>query len=98
MPAPVAPAPVAPATPAPRTEVSIAPPTQPANATPEKLAATQPVVEPASATTSATVSTDDNAARVARIEATAARLAQARTKTQGRPTAVADTTTTPQTR
>ncbi|MGN8085544.1 type II and III secretion system protein family protein [Ralstonia sp. 22086] len=98
MPAPVTPAPVAPATPAPRTEVSIAPPTQPANATPEKLAATQPVVEPASATTSATVSTDDNAARVARIEATAARLAQARTKTQGRPTAVADTTTTPQTR
>lgn len=97
MPAPVAPAPVAPATPAPRTEVSIAPPTQPANATLEKPAATQPVVEPASATTSATP-TDDNAARVARIEATAARLAQARTKTQGRQTAVADTTTTPQTR
>jgi len=98
MPAPVAPAPVAPAIPAPRTEVSIAPPTQPANVTPEKPAATLPVAEAAPATTSAPAPTDDNAARVARIEATAARLAQARTKTQGRQTAVADTTTTPQTR
>ena len=98
MPAPVAPAPVAPVIAAPRTEVSIAPPTQPANGAPEKPAAAQPVWETAPATTSATAPTDDNAARVARIEATAARLAQARTKTQGRQTAVADTTTTPQTR
>ncbi|KJK00019.1 secretin [Burkholderiaceae bacterium 26] len=98
MPAPVAPAPVAPAMPAPRTEVSIAPPTQPADVTPEKPAATLPVAEAAPATASAPAPTDDNAARVARIEATAARLAQARTKTQGRQTAVADTTTTPQTR
>ncbi|HWV03284.1 MAG TPA: type II and III secretion system protein family protein, partial [Ralstonia sp.] len=87
-----------PASPAPRTEVSIAPPVQPANATPEKPAATLPVAEAAPATASAPAPTDDNAARVARIEATAARLAQARTKTQGRQTAVADTTTTPQTR
>lgn len=98
MPAPAAPAPVAPATPAPRAEVSTAPPTQPANATPEPPAATLPVAETAPATTPAPAPTDDNAARVARIEATAARLAQARTKTQGRQTAVADTTTNPQTR
>ncbi|MGM3275584.1 type II and III secretion system protein family protein [Ralstonia sp. 24A2] len=103
-PAPVAPAPVAPAAPAPRTEVSteVTTPavTPPTNDVPEQPAATLPVAEaaPAPTATPAPAPTDDNAARVARIEATAARLAQARAKTQGRQTAVADTTTTPQTR
>ena len=99
-PAPVAPAPVAPAAPAPRTEVSTAPVTPPTSDVPETPAATLPVAEaaPAPTATPAPAPTDDNAARVARIEATAARLAQARAKTQGRQTAVADTTTAPQTR
>lgn len=96
VPAPAAPAPVAPAAPA-RTELSTVAPTQPANDAPETPA---PVAEtaPTPTVTPAPAPTDDNAARVARIEATAARLAQARNKTQGRQTAVADTTTTPQTR
>ena len=98
MPAPAAPAPVAPATPAPRTEVSTAAPTQPANATPEQPATTLPVAQAAPAITPAPAPAADNAARVARLEATAARLAQARTKTQGRQKALADTTTTNQTR
>ena len=97
VPAPAAPAPTAPTAPAPRTELSTTVPMQPANDAPEKAA---PVAEaaPAPTVTPAPAPTDDNAARVARIEATAARLAQARNKTQGRQTAVADTTTTPQTR
>jgi len=93
-PAPAAPAPVAPAAPAPRTQVSTVPIEPLTNAAAEKPAATAPVANAAPTPAQA----DDTAARVARIEATAARLAQARAKTAGRPTAVADTTTTPQTR
>lgn len=101
-PAPAAPAPAAPAAPAPRAQVSSVPVDSPAKNAPEPSGAPTPVADakpaPATPAPTAAAPADDTAARVARIEATAARLAQARAKTAGRQTAVADTTTPPQTR
>ncbi|ANA34086.1 Type 3 secretion system secretin [Ralstonia mannitolilytica] len=93
-PAPAAPAPVAPAAPAPRAQVSTVPVEPPASPAAEPVSA----AGASPAATSAPTPADDTAARVARIEATAARLAQARAKTQGRQTAAADTATAQQTR
>lgn len=97
-PAPATPAPAAPAAPTPRTQLSTVPVEPPTSAAADKPAVTAPLAD----ATPAPAPADDNAARVARIEATAARLAQARAKSQGRQTgqqtAVADTTTPPQAR
>lgn len=70
-PAPAMPAPQAPAAPAPRAQVSTVPLKQPVPEAPVTPAATAPSTDAAQAPA------DDTAARIARIEATAARLAQA---------------------
>ena len=97
-PAPAAPAPVAPAAPAPRTQVSTVPVQPSTDDAPATPAVATPVAQTAPTPAAELPPVDDNAERVARIEATAARIAQARAKAQGRQTTVADTTTTPQTR